>query len=38
VVSAADDVIAAVDGKEVAVVLSVKCPEDTAGGHGRMNG
>lgn len=31
VVSAADEVIAAIDGKEVACVLAIKCPEDTPG-------
>jgi hypothetical protein len=29
VVSAADDVISAIDSKELACVLAIKCPEDT---------
>lgn len=31
VVAAADDVIAAIDQTQLAVLLSVKCPEDTPG-------
>ena len=32
VITAAEEVVAAIDGREVACVLAVKCPEDTPGG------
>ena len=32
VIAAAEEVVAAIDARDVACVLAVKCPEDTPGG------